>query len=189
MRTGECAEKQRWSPGRMGEEREETGKGGELKQMALLACTSLLNLFLLFFSCAWGFNPVVTCVPAWPWTWLLYVTSLRCVFVCTRSSTSVSAHSCCRHPMEESASVVSLPLSLFLSLCLSRFLSKLPTAPLESWALPERRFLIFEVKVDSSLCSVVERFWIPQAPFMDLKITRILFNKTLFKFDFQFLHF
>lgn len=54
--------------------------------MALLASTSLLNLFLLFFSCARGFNPVVTCVPAWPRTQLLYVTSMRCVFVCTRSS-------------------------------------------------------------------------------------------------------
>lgn len=45
------------------------GEWGELKQMALLASSSLLNLFLLFSSCARGFNPVVTCVPAWPRTY------------------------------------------------------------------------------------------------------------------------
>lgn len=50
-----------WERGERGNWR---GGGGELKQMALLASTSLLNLFLLFFSCARGFNPVVTCVPA-----------------------------------------------------------------------------------------------------------------------------
>lgn len=55
-------------PGRDGRgerERKLEEGGGLLQQMALLASDSLLNLFLLFFSCAQGFNPVVTCVPAW----------------------------------------------------------------------------------------------------------------------------